>query len=82
MVATFRYRVYEPETPRDLPLELVQEWTSPLQLEVGQEVELENSSARWRIATIADDPDPAFDGRVFFEVSATPPGEPPTQVPR
>ena len=69
MVATFRYRVYEPETPRDLPLELVQEW-SGLQLKVGQELEWK-SGATWRIAAIEDDPDPAFNGRVFFEVSVS-----------
>jgi hypothetical protein len=74
-VAEFRYRVYEPETPRDLPIELVQEWSGPLQFQVGQEVEMTGET--WRIVAIEADPDPAFDGRVFFQMAITPPQDPP-----
>jgi hypothetical protein len=63
----FRYRIYEPETLRDLPLELVQEWTSPLPLSVGMTLDTFGADEPWRIAAIEDDPDPAYSGRVFFE---------------
>ncbi len=61
-----RYRVYEPETPRDLPLWLVQEWESAFRLDAGAELEL--AGERWRIVAVEDDPDPDYAGRVYLEV--------------
>ena len=64
-----RYRVYEPDTPRDLPLWLVQEWESEVRLAVGVEVTI--SGERWRIAAVEDDADPVYEARVYFEVAPT-----------
>ena len=61
-----RYRVFEPGTPRDLPLELVQEWSSGILLTVGAEVRRDDGE-NWVVAAIAPDPDPDCAGRVFFE---------------
>jgi hypothetical protein len=68
-----RYRVYEPETPRDLPIELVQDWTWSEPPVVGARFvpEGRNESEAWEIVRIDDDPDAAFAGRVYFEFVAT-----------
>jgi hypothetical protein len=68
---SYRYRVYEPETPRDLALELVQVWTSEVAFSVGASLDLD-SGQQWRIVTIEEDPDPSIDGRVFFEFDPSP----------
>ena len=72
---TFRYRVYEPETPRDLPLELVQEWESPRHLRIGTVLTMPDEA--WRIVAIEDESDPAYEGRVYFEFAARPPEDRP-----
>jgi hypothetical protein len=64
---TMRYRVFEPDTPRDLPLELVQEWTSEIEIKPGMEWEMDGGGL-WRVAAVEPDPDPAYAGRVFMEL--------------
>src|SRR5205807_1191509 len=39
---TMRYRVFDPETPRDLHLELVQEWQSEVVIEPGMSWEMDD----------------------------------------
>jgi hypothetical protein len=65
-----RYRVFEPDTPRDLPLELVQEWSSGILLTVGTELR-RNDGETWVVAAVEQDPDPDYAGRVFFERAET-----------
>jgi hypothetical protein len=61
-----RYRVFEPDTPRDLPLQLVQEWDSEVQLTVGFELRMDGGE-EWVVAAVEPDPDPAYAGSVFFK---------------
>jgi hypothetical protein len=67
-LVTLHYRVYEPGTPRELPLELVQEWESDLPLEVGHQFVWDDGK-QWILAEIADDPDPHITARVYFVAS-------------
>lgn len=60
-----RYRVFEPETPRDLPLELVQEWQSEIVIEPGMSWEMDDGEV-WYVSAVEPDPDQTFAGRVFF----------------
>lgn len=62
---TLRYRVWEPETPRDLPLELVQEWGSEIVIEPGMAWEMDDGEV-WQVTAVEPDPDQTFAGRVFF----------------
>jgi hypothetical protein len=62
---TQRYRVWEPETPSDLPLELVQEWDSEIVIEPGMTLEMDDGEV-WRVSAVEPDPDQAFAGRAFF----------------
>ena len=62
---TLRYRVYEPETPRDLPLELVQEWLSEIVIEPDMSLEMHDGEV-WRVAAVETDPEEGFAGRVFL----------------
>jgi hypothetical protein len=64
------YRVYKPETPRDLPLGHVQEWDSEIVLTVG--AEWTKDGEQWRIAAVEPETDPAFAGRVYFELAEPP----------
>ena len=58
-----RYRVYEPDTPTELPLELMQEWTSDIAIEVGM-AWTQTDGEVWEVASVEDDPDPNYAGRV------------------
>ena len=60
-----RYRVYEPDTPRDLPLELLQEWDSEIPLTQGERYE-QSDGETWLILRIEGDADPGIAGRVHF----------------
>ena len=60
-----RYRVWEPETPRDLPLELVQEWKSEIVIEPGMFWEMHDGEI-WDVTAVEPDPDEEFAGRVFL----------------
>jgi len=61
-----RYRVFEPETPRDLPLELVQEWEKETPLTVGAELRMHDGEI-WLITAVEPDPDAEFAGWVFLK---------------
>jgi hypothetical protein len=63
----FRYRVYEPETPRELPLELVQEWESAIPLTLGALVR--DDGTTWVVATLEADAEPDITGRIYFDVA-------------
>jgi hypothetical protein len=60
-----RYRVWEPDTPRDLALELVQEWSSEMTIQAGMSLE-RNGGEDWGVSAVEHDPDPTFAGRIFF----------------
>jgi len=62
---TMRYHVFEPETPRDLPLELVQEWRSEIVIEPGMTWEMDDGEI-WHVSAVEPDPDQTFAGRVFL----------------
>lgn len=62
---TLRYRVHEPDTPSELPLELMQEWESEIALEVGMAWEMRDGEA-WEVVAVDPDPDPTYLGRVFL----------------
>lgn len=60
-----RYRIYEPDTPAELPMELVQEWESDIVLEVGMALTQADGDV-WEVASVEQDPDPSFAGRVVL----------------
>jgi hypothetical protein len=74
-----RYRVFEPETPRDLPVELVREigWGRPAPPEVGEQWDLDvyGEWQRWEIVSVEDDPDPSYAGRIYYRFAVTQPTE-------
>ena len=76
-----RYRVYEPETPRDLPIGLLQEfiWERPTPPTVGEQWDLDSEGQvrRWEIERVEDDPDPAYAGRIYFKFAARSQGDRP-----
>ena len=62
---TMRYRVFEPETPRDLPLELVQEWESEIVIEPGMFWEMHDGEV-WEVADVEPESDEEYAGRVLL----------------
>ena len=65
-VSAARYRIYEPETPAELPAELMQDWSSEgLMPQVGMVIEWTDGES-WRLVAIEDDPEPGYTGRLHF----------------
>jgi len=62
---TLRYRVYEPETPHDLPRELVPEWLSEIVIEPDMSLEIHDGEV-WQVAAVGPGPDEGFARRVFL----------------
>jgi hypothetical protein len=60
-----RYRVYEPDTPDELPIELVQEWESDIAIEVGMAFERQDGEV-WEVSSVEPDADPDYAGRIVL----------------